>query len=121
VDRKDYSFGLQGQEVKTRIDLSSSVELINQTSDKAYHSIILPASMQSNNIFAIIVTGTEHAWGPVQVSSVSDDNSIEEISRPSFDLMFQAPWARVGHHNHLSTDEKENLNDVRRRAGLAMV
>jgi hypothetical protein len=77
--------------------------------------------MQSNNIFAIIVTGTEHAWGPVQVSSVSDDNSIEEISRPSFDLMFQAPWARVGHHSHLDSTEKDNLNAVRRRAGLAMV
>jgi len=121
VDRKDYSFGLQGQEVKTRIDLSSSVEIINQESDKAYHSIILPASMRSDNIFGLVVTGTEHAWGPIQVNSVSDDNAMEEISRPSFDIMYQFPWARVGHHSYLTTDEKDNLNAVRRRAGLAMV
>jgi len=118
VDRKDYSFGLQGQEVKTRIDLSSSVEIINQESDKAYHSIILPASMQSNNIFGMIVTGTEHAWGPVQINSISDDNAMEEISRPSFDVMYQSPWARVGAYSQLSATEQTNLNEVRKLAGL---
>jgi hypothetical protein len=74
--------------------------------------------MKSDNIFALIVTGTEHAWGPVQVSSVSDDNSIEEISRPSFDLMFQSPWARAGAYSQLSSTEQTDLNQVRKLAGL---
>ena len=119
VDRKDYSFGLQGQEVKTRTNLSSSVQLINQLSDEAYHSVILPASQQAENIFAVIVTGSQHAFGKVQVSGASDDNSLDEISRPSFDLMFQYPFTVVGAYQHLSTDRQNDLNEVRKRSGLA--
>lgn len=119
VDRKDYTYGLQKEEVKTSTSLSSSVELINQVADKAYHSIIFPASMTAENIFSMIVTGSEHVWGAVQVSSIEDSNELEEISRPSFDLMFQAPWARVGAWEHLSSEKQTELNKVRNLAGLA--
>ena len=119
VDRKDYSFGLQGQEVKTRTNLNSSVQIINQLSDEAYHSVILPASQNDNNIYAIIVTGSQHAFGKVQVSSASDDNSLDEISRPSFDLMFQAPYALVGAYQWLEPSKQTTLNNVRSLAGLS--
>lgn len=119
VDRKDYSFGLQGQNIKTRIDLSSSVEIINQTSDYAYQTIVLPASMDSRNIFSVIITGAEHAWGPCQISAVSDDNALEELSRPSFDINFQSPWARAGAFSQLSTNKQDKVNNVRRLSGLA--
>ena len=118
VDRKDYTYGLQKEEIKTSTSLSSSVEMINQVGDKAYHSIIFPASMTAQNIFSMIVTGGEHVWGAVQVSSIEDSNEMEEISRPSFDLMFQAPWARVSAFDHLSTEKQDELNKVRNLAGL---
>lgn len=121
VDRKDYSFGLQGQNIKTRIDLTSSVEIINQTSDQAYQTFILPASMDARNIFVTIVTGAEHAWGPCQISAVSDDNALEELSRPSFDVSFQSPWARAGAYSQLSSAEQDAVNNVRKRCGLAVL
>jgi hypothetical protein len=119
VDRKDYSMGLQGQEVKTRVNFTSSVQLINQLDDEAYHSVILPASQSAENIYAVIITGSQHGFGAVQVSGASDDNSLDEISRPSFDLMFQRSFAVTGSFQSLSADRQNDLNEVRKRAGLA--
>ena len=119
VDRKDYTFGLQGSEVKTRVNLNSSVQIINQATDRAYWEVMHPASLGSNNVFALIVTNAEHGFGAAQVTSLTDDNAIDEISRPSFDLMFQAPFARVGQYAYLTPARKTKLNEVRSLAGLS--
>jgi hypothetical protein len=118
VDRKDYSMGLQGQEVKTRTNLNSSVQVINQLDDEAYHKIVLPASQSAENVYTVLVTGSQHAFGKTQVSGASDDNSLDEISRPSFDLMYQSPWALVGAYQWLDSDKQNTLNNVRSLAGL---
>jgi hypothetical protein len=119
VDRKDYTYGLQGSEVKTRVNLNSSVQIINQATDRAYYEVIHPATQNASNVFVMIVTNAEHAFGACQVSSLTDDNAIDEISRPSFDLMFQAPFARVGAYSYLEAGQKTKLNEARALAGLA--
>jgi len=119
VDRKDYTYGLQGSEVKTRVNLNSSVQIINQATDRAYYEVIHPATQNASNVFVMIVTNAEHAFGACQISSLTDDNAIDEISRPSFDLMFQAPFARVGAYSYLEAGQKTKLNEARALAGLA--
>jgi hypothetical protein len=121
VDRKDYTFGLQGSEVKTRVNLNSSVQIINQVTDRAFWEVVHPAGLGSNNIFSMIVTNAEHAFGAAQVTSLTDDNALDEISRPSFDLLFQAPFARVGQYAYLPTNQQTALNEVRKLAGLSLL
>ncbi len=119
VSRTDLSNGLQGSEVKTGTKLTSSVATITNPDDRAFWATVFPASQGTQSIFALIVrSGGRHAFGRAQVGTTSDDGNIEEISRISFDLSFQAPYANLGVYQHLSTVEQTNLNSVRKLAGL---
>ena len=119
VSRTDLSNGLQGSEVKTGTKLMSSVATITHPNDRAFWGTVYPASQGSQSIFALIVrSGGRHAFGRVQVSTLEDDGNIEEISRVTFELSFQAPYAAPGLAAYLSVSELGDLNLVRKLAGL---
>ena len=119
VNRKDYSQGLQSQEVKTSINLNSDVEIINRYDDEAYWRFIHPAMKQSKMIFAAIITGSEIAWGPVNISQLEDKNEIEDISRISVSFDFQFPYSRVGFCQYLDIYEKISKTLLVRRLGIS--
>jgi hypothetical protein len=122
VNRTDHAYGLQGSEAKTKQTLSVQVTLINDPGDRAFHDIIWGAATGGSRIFAHIArNGGRHAWGPSMVSSASDDGNIEEISRPSITLNYQAPFATPKLFPYLSTDEKTWFNTARRLSGLTVL
>lgn len=119
VDRKDYNQGLQSQKVKTSINLNSDIEIINRYDDEAYWRFIHPAMKGSKMIFGAIVTGSEIAWGPVNVSQLEDKNELEDISRISVSFDFQFPYSRVGFCQYLDIYEKISKTLLVRRLGIS--
>lgn len=123
VNRTDLSYGLQGSEVKTKVMMSSQIAIIARPDDRAYWDVIFPAAHSSQDIYALIVRGgdSRHAFGKVQVSNLTDPGVIEDFSKPTFQLSFQAPFAAPTLFPYLSTAEQTALNSVRNLAGLPSI
>jgi hypothetical protein len=119
VSSKNLTFGLQGAEVPVGVMASIQIAINNRPDDRAYHGIIYPASQSKVRIFAHIVKNNgNHLWGPVYVGAVTDAGGINEISRPTFTLDFQAPFAAPTRYEHLSTTQQTALNAVCKLSGL---
>lgn len=119
VSRTDLANGLQGSEVKTGTKLMSSVATITHPNDRGFWGTVYPASQGSQSIYCLVVrSGGRHAFGRAQVSTLEDDGNIEEISRVTFEVSMQAPYAAPSLFSFLSVAEQADLNAVRKLAGL---
>lgn len=121
VNRTDLSNGLQGSETKTKVMMTSQVELITRPDDRAFWQYVFPAAQSDIDIYALIVRGVDqrHAFGRAKVSNLNDGGQIEEINRVTLTLNFQASFAAPTLFDYLTTVEQTEINLVRTYAGLA--
>lgn len=120
VDRTDLTYGLQGATVKTTKEKSSAVAIIARTDDRAFWEVIYPASQGAQNIFAhFIKSGGVRAWGPAKIMSLTQPGAIREISRPTFTLSFQSPFAAPTLRQYITDTVQLNTFDtVMRLSGV---
>lgn len=120
VDRSDLNYGLQGSTVKTGKEKSSQVAIIARTDDRAFWEIVYPASQGGQNIFAhIIKTGGVRVWGPAKAMSLTQPGAIREISRPSFNLVFQAPFSSPTLRQYITDPvQQASFDTVMRLSGI---
>ncbi len=120
VNRTDLSFGLQGSEVKTKVSMTSQIEIIARPDDRAFWSVLFPASQNNDDVYAMIVRSGDnvHAFGRTKVMNLTMPGQIEEILRPSFSLNFQSPFAVTEPFSYLSTAKQTQLNAIRALVGL---
>ena len=115
--------GLQGSDSKTRVNLTSAVELLTSKSDKGIWAVILPAVKGSQNIYAVIAkTSGLTAFGQAQLASGSFTGDIEELERATVQFNFQAPFALEYLANDATLFSTEQLADLQlliEYAGLA--
>jgi hypothetical protein len=121
VNRTDLSNGLQGSETKTKVMMTSQCEVITRPDDKAYWGVIFPAAQSDNDIYAVLIRGTDqrHAFGRAKVSNANEGGQIEEINRVTFTLNFQTPFASPSLFDYLTVPEQTAVNNLRRLSGLA--
>ena len=120
VNRTDLQSGIQGSEVKTKIMMTSQIEIITRPDDRAFWQVMFPAAQNNDDIFALIIRGQDqrHAWGRAKVANLTDPGQIEEINRVTVSINFQAPYANPTLFRYLGTSDQTVFNGLRSRAGL---
>jgi len=94
VNRTVLKNGIQGSDVKTRINLSSAVQIISSPTDKGQQAVILKAAQGTQDVYAIAYKSSGYmAFGRAKVMNWSATGTIEELERISFTLQWQTPYA----------------------------
>ncbi len=119
TDTTDLTNGLQGSEVVTKLMLNPSVQVINRFEDKAVNDVIRKAAKVGGTIYtAFALSDTSHLFGRAVVSGFNVEFAQSDISKPTFNLLMQAPYFSYTMYKYESTANQLLINEARRFAGL---
>ena len=119
TDTTDLTNGLQGSEVVTKLMLNPSVQVINRFDDRAVNDIIRKAAKVGGTIYtAFALSDTSHVFGRAVVSGFNLEFAQSDISKPTFNLLMQAPYFSYTMWRYESTANQVLINDARKLCGL---
>ena len=119
TDTTDLTNGLQGSEVVTKLMLNPSIQVINRFDDKAVNDIIRKAAKVGGTIYTTFaLSDKSHVFGRAVVSGFNNEFAQSDISKPTFNLLMQAPYFSMTIWNYESTANQVLINDARKLCGL---
>lgn len=129
VDAKTHKYGEQGAMERVSRAFNPSIPLIVDPSDRGYFYHVLPAAENKAgyngavNVAIAVPAGSsayEYTFGTALVTVDGDANPIDEIRRPSLNLMFQPPWLKTTLYDAESADVKTAIAASCKLAGLPL-
>lgn len=119
VEGTNLKSGLLEQQDKVSVAVTSQITCDMHLEDDAYWKYIKVFAGNTCKAFcAIVYNGGEIAWGPATVANLTREGAIKEKARPSFQLMWQAPFANPSIPAYLPTAEKAVYDRVIRLIGV---
>jgi hypothetical protein len=119
VEGTNLKSGLLERQDKVSVSVTSQITCDMHLEDDAYWKFIHPLSGSTCKAFcAIVYTGGEIAWGPATVANRTREGAIKEKARPSFQLMWQDPFANPAIPAYLSATDKAIYDRVARLVGV---
>ena len=129
VDAKTHKYGEQGAMERVSRSFNPSIPLIVDNGDRGYFYHVLPAALNKagyngtlNVALAIPADNSEYEYtfGTALVTIDGDANPVDEIRRPSLNLMFQSPWLKTTLYAAESVDVQTAIADSCKLAGLPL-
>jgi hypothetical protein len=117
--------GLQSSSAKTSVSLNVNLAYYSAADDFVQDSIMLKASLSSENFFAFIVKSSGKAgWGLFKLLGLQESGGLDEIIKYTANLSFQAPWSVAARRSSTLVNtpgQLAALNLALRYAGVAEV
>lgn len=111
--------GLLEQQDKVSVAVTSQITCDMHLEDDAYWKYIKVFAGNTCKAFcAIVYTGGEIAWGPGTIANLTTEAAIKEKRRPSFQVMWQPPFANPPIPAYLSAGEKAVYDRAARLIGV---
>lgn len=134
VDAKTHKYGEQGAMERVSRTFNPSIPLIVDPGDRAYFYHVVPAAINKSGYngtlnVAMAVPGGftsndpgayEYTFGTALVTIDGDANPVDEIRRPSVNLMFQSPWLKTTLYSAESADVQTAITSSCKLAGLPL-